>query len=104
MVIRLARRQSLFKADKNHFSHRLVDMGLSQRNAVLTVHLITLMTGLGGVLLFHVDNWMAALLIVALITCILAVIAILETVARPTPAETPVSLSSVSERDEEPHA
>jgi len=104
MVIRLARRQSLFKADKNHFSHRLVDMGLSQRNAVLTVHLITLMTGLGGVLLFHVDNWMAALLIVALITCILAVIAILETVARPTPAETPVSLSSVSEHDEETHA
>jgi UDP-GlcNAc:undecaprenyl-phosphate GlcNAc-1-phosphate transferase len=104
MVIRLARRQSLFKADKNHFSHRLVDLGLSRRNAVLTVHLITLMTGLGGVLLFHVDNWMAALLIVALITCILAVIAILETVARPTPAETPVSLSSVSEHDEETHA
>ncbi len=104
MVIRLARRQSLFKADKNHFSHRLVDMGLSQRNAVLTVHLITLMTGLGGVLLFHVDNWMAALLIVALITCILAVIAILETVARPTPAETSANLSSVSEHDEETHA
>lgn len=104
MVIRLARRQSLFKADKNHFSHRLVDMGLSQRNAVLTVHLITLMTGLGGVLLFHVDNWMAALLIVALITCILAVIAILETVARPTPTATPASLSSGSEHDEETHA
>lgn len=104
MLIRLARRQSLFKADKNHFSHRLVDMGLSRRNAVLTVHLITLMTGLGGVLLFHVDNWMAALLIVALITCILVVIAILETVARPTPAETSANLSSVSEHDEETHA
>ena len=104
MLIRLARRQSLFKADKNHFSHRLVDMGLSRRNAVLTVHLITLMTGLGGVLLFHVDNWMAALLIVAVITCILVVIAILETVARPTPAETSANLSSVSEHDEETHA
>ena len=104
MVIRLARRQSLFKADKNHFSHRLVDLGLSRRNAVLTVHLITLMTGLGGVLLFHVTNWLSALLIVALVICILIVIAILETVARPTSTGTPPSLSSDSEHDKEMHA
>ena len=104
MVIRLARRQSLFKADKNHFSHRLVDLGLSRRNAVLTVHLITLMTGLGGVLLFHVTNWLSALLIVALVICILIVIAILETVARPTSTGTPTSLSSDSEHDKETHA
>ena len=104
MVIRLARRQSLFKADKNHFSHRLVDLGLSRRNAVLTVHLITLMTGLGGVLLFHVTNWLSALLIVALVICILVVIAILETVARPKSTGTPTSLSSDSEHDRETHA
>ncbi|HCK51889.1 MAG TPA: undecaprenyl/decaprenyl-phosphate alpha-N-acetylglucosaminyl 1-phosphate transferase [Planctomycetaceae bacterium] len=104
MVIRLARRQSLFKADKNHFSHRLVDLGLSRRNAVLTVHLITLMTGLGGVLLFHVTNWLSALLIVALVICILVVIAILETVARPKSTGTPTSLSSDSEHDKETHA
>ena len=98
MLIRLWRGHSPFQADKNHFSHRLVELGLSRRNAVLTVHLATLMTGLGGVLLYHVADWSAALLIVALIACILAVIAILETVARtaqttsspaPTPEPTP---------------
>ena len=89
MLIRLSRGHSPFQPDKNHFSHRLVDLGLSRRNAVLTVHLATLMTGLGGVLLYQVADWPAALLIVALIACILAVIAILETVARPAPSTPP---------------
>ena len=106
MLIRLWRGHSPFQADKNHFSHRLVDLGLSRRNAVLMVHLATLMTGLGGVLLYHVADWSAALLIVALIACILAVIAILETVARTaqtpsspdtTPAPSPTSADDASE-------
>jgi len=89
MLIRLSRGQSLFQADKNHFSHRLVDLGLSRRNAVLTDHLATLMTGLGGVLLYRVTDWTAALLILAMVACILVVIAILETVGRSSRADTP---------------
>jgi UDP-GlcNAc:undecaprenyl-phosphate GlcNAc-1-phosphate transferase len=83
MLIRLRRGQSPFQPDKNHFSHRLVELGLSKPHAVLTIHLATLMTGLGGVLLYQVADWSGALLIIALIACVLALIAILETVARP---------------------
>jgi len=83
MLIRLRRGQSPFQPDKNHFSHRLVELGLSKPHAVLTIHLATLMTGLGGVLLYQVADWSGAMLIIALIACVLALIAILETVARP---------------------
>ncbi|HWL08712.1 MAG TPA: MraY family glycosyltransferase, partial [Planctomicrobium sp.] len=47
--IRLRNGKSPFQPDRNHFSHRLTDLGLSRRNAVLTVHFATLTTGLGAV-------------------------------------------------------
>jgi hypothetical protein len=40
------------------------------------------MTGLGALLLYKVSDWTGATLVVALIFCVLAVIAILETVGR----------------------
>lgn len=82
MVIRLSQGRSPFHADKSHFSHRLVEMGLSRANAVMTIYLITLTTGLGGLLLYRVPGWIGASLVMALIACVLAVIAILETVGR----------------------
>ena len=84
MLIRLGRGHSPFQADKNHFSHRLVELGLSRRNTVLTIHLATLLTGLGGVLLYRVADWTAAILILVLIACVLGIIAILEMVGRRT--------------------
>jgi UDP-GlcNAc:undecaprenyl-phosphate GlcNAc-1-phosphate transferase len=51
-------------------------------HAVLTIHLTTAMTGLGGLLLYKVPDWAGATLVVALIFCVLAIIAILETVGR----------------------
>lgn len=82
MAIRLSQGRSPFQPDKSHFSHRLVELGLKPRNAVLTIHLATLTTGVGGLLLYKVSDWTAALLIVALILCVLAIVAILETVGR----------------------
>lgn len=82
MIIRLSEGRSPFHADKCHFSHRLVELGLSRRDAVLTVHLATLTTGLGGLLLYQVSGWGGALVVVSLIACVLAIIAILETAAR----------------------
>jgi UDP-GlcNAc:undecaprenyl-phosphate GlcNAc-1-phosphate transferase len=82
MIIRLRQGRSPFHADKSHFSHRLVEMGLSRANAVKTIYLVTLTTGLGGLLLYRVSGWGGAMLVVALIACVLAVIAILETVGR----------------------
>jgi len=82
MLIRLLEGRSPFQPDKSHFSHRLVELGLKPRNAVLTIHLATLTTGLGALLLYRVPDWSGALLIVALICCVLAIVAILETVGR----------------------
>jgi UDP-GlcNAc:undecaprenyl-phosphate GlcNAc-1-phosphate transferase len=81
LAIRIANRKSPFEADKNHFSHRLVDLGLTKPQAVLTIYLTTATCGLAGLLL-HQVNAAGAVLIVLLVVCILAVIGIIETAAR----------------------
>jgi UDP-GlcNAc:undecaprenyl-phosphate GlcNAc-1-phosphate transferase len=82
VLIRLKEGRSPFHPDKSHFSHRLVQFGLQPRHAVLTIHLATLTTGLGALLLYRLQDWTGALLVVALIACVLAIVAILETVGR----------------------
>lgn len=82
MVIRLREGRSPFHPDKSHFSHRLVELGLPPQRAVLTIYLATLTTGLGALLLYRVQGWSGALLIVAFIGCVLAIVAILETAGR----------------------
>lgn len=42
---RLARRKSPFRADRGHFHHLLLDVGLSQRQAVLTLYAIAALFG-----------------------------------------------------------
>jgi UDP-GlcNAc:undecaprenyl-phosphate GlcNAc-1-phosphate transferase len=81
--IRLRSGRSPFSADKNHFSHRLVELGLSKPQAVLTIYLLTATCSLGALLLHRVD-FVGAVLIVLLIACVLGLIAILETTARRT--------------------
>ncbi len=81
IAIRLARGVSPFQADKNHFSHRLVDLGLTKSQAVLTIYLTTATCGLAGLLL-HQVNFAGAIVVLLLVVCVLAVIAIIETAAR----------------------
>ncbi|WP_437205451.1 MraY family glycosyltransferase [Planctomicrobium sp. SH664] len=82
ILIRLSRGKSPFQPDRNHFSHRLTDLGLSRRNAVLTVHFATLTTGLGALLLYEVEGWKGASLVIALELCLLVIVSILETTGR----------------------
>lgn len=58
---------------------------MKQKHAVLTVHLATLTTGLGALLLYRVHDWSGAWLVIALVLCVLAIVAILETVGRGKP-------------------
>ncbi len=60
-LIRLSKGLSPFKGDHNHFSHRLVRRGLSQRRAVLVVWCCTLSCGLSGVMLGSLEQWQALL-------------------------------------------
>ncbi len=76
-LIRVSRGLSPFVGDRNHFSHRLVRKGLSQRSAVLVIWLCTLATGLGGVMLGRLAGWQAVL-VTAQAVAVLAVLALLE--------------------------
>jgi len=98
VVIRLREGRSPFHPDKKHFSHRLVELGLQPRNAVLTIHLAALTTGLGALLLYQVPGWAGAGLIVLLIGCVLAVIAILETAGRRRAARMPDGTDDAEKR------
>jgi UDP-GlcNAc:undecaprenyl-phosphate GlcNAc-1-phosphate transferase len=79
--IRLRAGKSPFAADRNHFSHRLVDLGLTKGQAVLTIYLTTATCGLGALLL-HQINLFGAVVVVSLVICVLLLLAILETTAR----------------------
>lgn len=79
--IRLREGRSPFEADKNHFSHRLVELGLSKPQAVLTIYLTTATCGLGALLLHQVDLF-GAFVVALLITLVLLLIAILESTRR----------------------
>ncbi len=83
LLIRLRAGKSPFQADKNHFSHRLVDLGLTRTQAVLTVYLTTATCGLAALLLHQVEL-AGAIIIMLLVGCILALIGILEATARHT--------------------
>ncbi|HPM83993.1 MAG TPA: MraY family glycosyltransferase [Candidatus Anammoximicrobium sp.] len=79
--IRIREGRSPFQADKSHFSHRLVELGLTKGQAVLTIYLTTATCGLGALLLYRVDGGGAAI-IVLMVLCVLSLIAILETTGR----------------------
>ena len=80
MVIRLRNGQPLFKADKNHFSHRLVGLGMSHRQAVLTIYLVTFCTGIGATYWHRVSD-AGSFVIFAQAAAIIGLIVILEITA-----------------------
>jgi UDP-GlcNAc:undecaprenyl-phosphate GlcNAc-1-phosphate transferase len=51
MYIRWSHGESVMKGDKRHFSHRLVNLGMTVPQAVEFIYLVTAVTGLGAVLL-----------------------------------------------------
>jgi len=54
MLRRWLERRSIFAADRGHFHHRLLDLGLTQRHAVLVVYAATcLAAGMGLFMMIH---------------------------------------------------
>ena len=76
-LIRLSQGRSPFVGDRSHFSHRLVDKGLSVRAAVVVIWLCSLATGLSGVMLSSLEGWQAALA-AAQTAAVVAVLGLLE--------------------------
>jgi UDP-GlcNAc:undecaprenyl-phosphate GlcNAc-1-phosphate transferase len=81
IAIRLRAGASPFVGDTRHFSHRLVQLGMSKAQAVLTIYLMAATCGLGALLL-HQVNAFGAMVILLLVACTVSLIAILETAGR----------------------
>lgn len=80
MWIRLRTGKRLMEGDKNHISHRLVALGFTQREAVLTIYGFTLAVGLAAVPLRYLD-WRAGLAQVAAIAILFALMHRIERVS-----------------------
>ena len=73
MLRRFLERRSIFSADRGHFHHRLIDLGLTQRQAVVTIYAVTLpATGL-GMLMMVVRPGHALILLVCILLLLLLV-------------------------------
>ena len=72
-IRRIAHGQSPMHADRGHIHHRLIDMGLNQKQAVATLYVISAMLGLSAVVLTTGGEQKAMLFFLAL--CIVALVA-----------------------------
>ena len=64
VYIRWRRGESIMRGDKRHFSHRLVEVGMTPRQAVEFIYLVGVVTGLGAALLPHID-FMGTIIVLA---------------------------------------
>ncbi|MBQ9813920.1 MAG: undecaprenyl/decaprenyl-phosphate alpha-N-acetylglucosaminyl 1-phosphate transferase [Thermoguttaceae bacterium] len=87
VTIRLRNHVSPFVGDKNHYSHRLVALGLSKAQAVATIYLTTAICATGAFFLYQV-NLGTAILVFVQTALILVLVAILEFAARKKIRET----------------
>ena len=72
-IRRIAHGQSPMHADRSHIHHRLIDMGLNQKQAVATLYVISAILGLSAVVLTTGGEQKAMLLFLTL--CIVGVVA-----------------------------
>ena len=72
-IRRIAHGQSPMHADRSHIHHRLIDMGLNQKQAVATLYVISAILGLSAVVLTTSGEGKAMLLFATL--CIVAMVA-----------------------------
>jgi UDP-GlcNAc:undecaprenyl-phosphate GlcNAc-1-phosphate transferase len=85
-AIRLRQGRSPFVGDQQHFSHRLVQRGMSKRGAVVVIWAATAVTGIGGIALGSLRPWQAALVGVQTLA-VLAMIWLLEHAMREKPGK-----------------
>lgn len=73
-ITRLLRGQSPSRGGRDHTSHRLIAFGLTERQAVLALYVLALMSGLAGLILETIDYWLS-LMLVPLIVLVFAIFA-----------------------------
>ncbi|MDD5644824.1 MAG: MraY family glycosyltransferase [bacterium] len=78
IIVRIYKGISIFAADKNHFSHRLMRLGFSYRASIIFIYIICLCTGIAAIILPEIDNLFSSLLILFQVFLVLFIIGILE--------------------------
>ncbi len=68
IIRRYANGRPIFKPDKGHLHHRLLAMGLTQKQAVLLMYVISGCLGLSAIALTEVNTSLALLIILALLS------------------------------------
>ncbi len=61
----------IFKPDKGHLHHRLLDLGFTQRQAVLLMYVISAMLGLSAVALTEVSSQIAVVIVCVVLVVVL---------------------------------
>ena len=96
IAIRLKERRPIMRGDTSHFSHRLVDLGMTRKQAVATVHLACLAIGLPAVVLGQLSEE-RGLLIICQGLLVLTIVALLERAGRNRAAQ-PVFRSATAQQ------
>ena len=58
--------RKMFQPDKSHMHHRLLDMGYSQRRAVLIIYGLTIILGMISIVIIHAQDEVVALILIVL--------------------------------------
>jgi len=77
MLRRFLERRSMFAPDRSHFHHRLLDLGLKQRHAVIVIYAVTLLAaGLGMFMMVtrNIDSFVIFLCILLLLLLVFRVV------------------------------
>lgn len=82
ICIRIKNGEPIYEGDKNHFSHRLVALGMSHRRAVFFIHLLTLAVGSSALILPLLEKPFGAYVILSQTVIIFILIAMIESVSR----------------------
>jgi UDP-GlcNAc:undecaprenyl-phosphate GlcNAc-1-phosphate transferase len=71
MLRRMLKHESIMHADKGHLHHRLLDLGFTQRQAVLLMYVISALLGLSAVALTEVSPQMSIAIVCVVISAVL---------------------------------
>jgi len=72
IIRRVLSGKSPMQADRGHLHHRLVDSGLSQKQSVIILYIISAFLGLAGIVLIETELWKFVVLILIVIIFIFA--------------------------------
>jgi len=72
IIRRVLSGRSPMQADRGHLHHRLVDSGLSQKQSVIILYIVSAFLGLAGIVLIETGIWKFTLLILTIVIFIIA--------------------------------